>query len=104
MQVTLEWTSDEYTKQTGQILYIIERRYATGKHVLEEKFSHWKMIHQHTSLNKVEIKNINKPERWFQFRVVAVNENGTRGPSNPSKTVFSFESKWIMILNSINYL
>lgn len=31
------------------------------------------------------MKGIVKPERWYQFRVAAINENGTKGFSEPSQ-------------------
>lgn len=92
VQITVEWLSENSAKRSGQTLYIVEERHLTGKWFREEKLSRW-MTRQRTSQTAVEIQRIHKPGRWFQFRVTAVNENGTRGPSSPSRPIFSFKSK-----------
>lgn len=77
------------------IIYIVEERHHTGEHFVESRMGDWTPCLKSTKTN-AGIRNIIKPGRWYQFRVAAVNENGTRGFSEPSPTFIASISNYII--------
>ncbi|XP_018320031.1 anosmin-1 isoform X2 [Agrilus planipennis] len=72
----------------GIVLYLVEERHHIGKYLVENRMSHWTPCIR-TPKPKIVLKKILKPGRWYQFRVTAVNKNGTKGYSEPSRFVTS---------------
>ncbi|XP_077285374.1 anosmin-1-like [Arctopsyche grandis] len=81
LTVRIEWISPDQQKQP--VLYVIEERNHVGKNLGEALFGEWTPQYRSLKIN-VTLKNVVKPGRWYQFRVAAVNENGTKGFSKPS--------------------
>lgn len=80
------WMS-KFNVSVEPVLYILQRRWNHGIHPSEDEASSW-----HTVLMTMEERSVLKdirPHRWYQFRVSAVNSQGTRGFTTPSKHFFS---------------
>ncbi|XP_066503901.1 anosmin-1b isoform X1 [Hoplias malabaricus] len=80
------WMS-KFNVSIEPVLYILQRRWNFGIHPSEDDASPW-----HTVLMTMEERAVLKdvrPHRWYQFRVSAVNSQGTRGFTTPSKHFFS---------------
>ncbi|KAJ8956787.1 hypothetical protein NQ314_006663 [Rhamnusium bicolor] len=86
--VYIEWIKGESSyldEGGGTILYLIEERHHAGRHFIEKKLSEWTACSR-TIKNSQIIRHFVKPGRWYQFRVAAVNENGTKGYSEESSS------------------
>ncbi|XP_068081985.1 anosmin-1 [Anabrus simplex] len=83
--VQLEWDEpgDRGVENEPPLLYLLEERHHVGRHLTPERFGSWITRHRSTRTSAT-LKNILKPGRWYQFRVAAVNANGSRGFSEPS--------------------
>lgn len=90
---------------TTPILYVVETRAHIGAVFSEYKLSDWRYVEVQHEYDK-QFKDINRrdvirpvgsirlrPGRWYEFRIAAVNENGTRGYSNHTKAFQLKESK-----------
>ncbi|KAA0712516.1 Anosmin-1 [Triplophysa tibetana] len=80
------WMS-KFNVSVEPVLYILQKRWNHGIHPSEDEASSW-----HTVLMTMEERSVLKdirPHRWYQFRVSAVNSQGTRGFTTPSKHFFS---------------
>ncbi|XP_062868926.1 anosmin-1b isoform X2 [Trichomycterus rosablanca] len=85
-QLEVTWMS-KFNVSIEPVLYILQRRWNHGIHPSEDDASPW-----HTVLMTMEERAVLKdvrPHRWYQFRVSAVNSQGTRGFTTPSKHFFS---------------
>ncbi|XP_056640275.1 anosmin-1 [Diorhabda sublineata] len=81
--VHIEWSSLEPNMELGNILYLIEERHHTGDFFNSNNFSQWSPCSKSIKNNRL-LRHFVKPGKWYQFRVAAVNENGTRGYSDGS--------------------
>ncbi|KYB29099.1 anosmin-1 [Tribolium castaneum] len=81
--VHIEWNPGQPTP--GVVLYLLEERHHTGRNFFGEDLSDWSQCGQTNKTSHI-LRNFVKPARWYQFRVAAVNENGTKGFSNISPT------------------
>ncbi|XP_016131990.1 anosmin-1-like isoform X2 [Sinocyclocheilus grahami] len=82
----VRWMS-KFNVSVEPVLYVLLRRWNHGIHPSEDDASAW-----HTVLMTMEDRSVLKdirPHRWYQFRVSAVNSQGTRGFTTPSKHFFS---------------
>lgn len=89
LPITVCWSSQN-VPNSKNVKYIVEERHHIGKHFLDERLLDW-VVRKRTIRDRIIIRNLYKPGRWYQFRVTAVNENGTRGPSAPSEPFFAFD-------------
>lgn len=89
--ILIEWSSDE-EPPSGSVIYVIEERHHAGRNFIEEHLSEWTPCAR-TNASGYTLKNLVKPGRWYQFRVAAVNENGTKGFSKTSPTFGASSSK-----------
>lgn len=80
--VYLEWKAAAATPG-NTVLYAVEERHYTGRHFIESRMSDWAMCFRSPKPSHI-LRHFVKPGRWYQFRVAAVNENGTKGFSPPS--------------------
>uniref|UniRef100_A0AAY4BC44 Uncharacterized protein n=1 Tax=Denticeps clupeoides TaxID=299321 RepID=A0AAY4BC44_9TELE len=80
------WTS-KFNVSIEPVLYILQRRWNFGIHPSEDEASSWQTVLM-TMEDHAVLKDI-RPHRWYQFRVSAVNSQGTRGFTTPSKHFFS---------------
>jgi hypothetical protein len=89
--ILIQWSSDE-EPPSGSVIYVIEERHHAGRNFIEEHLSEWTPCAR-TNASGYTLKNLVKPGRWYQFRVAAVNENGTKGFSKTSPTFGASSSK-----------
>ncbi|KAJ7986211.1 hypothetical protein DPEC_G00337610 [Dallia pectoralis] len=82
----VSWMS-KFNVTIEPVLYILQRRWNHGIHPSEDDASLWQTVTM-TMEDRVLLKDIH-PHRWYQFRVSAVNSQGTRGFTSPSKHFFS---------------
>ncbi|KAL2090250.1 hypothetical protein ACEWY4_014938 [Coilia grayii] len=82
----VRWTS-KFNVSIEPVLYILQRRWNYGIHPSEDEASSWQTVLM-TIEERAVLKDI-RPHRWYQFRVSAVNSQGTRGFTTPSKHFFS---------------
>ncbi|CAG9818350.1 unnamed protein product [Phaedon cochleariae] len=78
--VIIDWSTNQPPQDT---LYLLEERHHTGKFFSEKNMSDWRFCFKLMKPRKA-LRHFVKPGRWYQFRVAAVNRNGTRGYSNSS--------------------
>ncbi|KAJ8980792.1 hypothetical protein NQ317_004794, partial [Molorchus minor] len=84
--IYIEWTPGiaSYPDEGGgTTLYLLEERHHAGRHFIESRLSEWTACSR-TMKPSQFLRHFVKPGRWYQFRVAAVNDNGTRGFSEPS--------------------
>lgn len=80
--IYLEWKAATVAPDTN-VLYAVEERHYTGRLFIESRMSEWAMCFRSPKPSHI-LRRFVKPGRWYQFRIAAVNENGTRGFSSPS--------------------
>ncbi|XP_031641363.1 anosmin-1b isoform X1 [Oncorhynchus kisutch] len=85
-QLEVRWVS-KFNVTIEPVLYILQRRWNHGIHPSEDDASPWHTVVM-TMEDRAVLKDI-RPHRWYQFRVSAVNSQGTRGFTTPSKHFFS---------------
>ncbi|KAJ4438029.1 hypothetical protein ANN_13968 [Periplaneta americana] len=79
--VIVEWAAPH---QASPVLYLMEERHHVGRHFTAARLGNWVPRHRSSRTN-VTLKNALRPGHWYQFRVAAINGNGTRGFSDPSE-------------------
>lgn len=78
--VIIEWKPGKIL--TGAtVLYLVEERHHAGRHLIESRMGEWTPCIRSA---KSIVRHLIKPGRWYQYRVAAVNENGTKGVSGRS--------------------
>ncbi|KAK7573833.1 hypothetical protein V9T40_011024 [Parthenolecanium corni] len=87
-KVLIRWTPVKTTNKDELVIYIIEECHHYGKLFLPARLTKWSEW-KRTSHTSAEYKNIGELGKWFQFRISAVNENGTLGPSVPSSPLYA---------------
>ncbi|XP_036410651.1 anosmin-1-like isoform X2 [Megalops cyprinoides] len=85
-QLEVMWTS-RFNVSIEPVLYILQRRWNLGVHPNEEEATPWETVLM-TMANRAVLRDV-RPHRWYQFRVSAVNSQGTRGFTTPSKHFLS---------------
>lgn len=72
------------TQDLSNVLYVMQERHHIGVRFKEEKMGDWSVgfVVEKPRLKK---KFVFVPGRWYQVRVAAVNQHGTRGFSPPSQ-------------------
>lgn len=66
-----------------RVLFVLEERHHLGPFYNEPLLGEWNPI-DNSRKKSINLKNFIKPGYWYQFRVAAVNSNGTRGFSTES--------------------
>ncbi|KOC61240.1 Anosmin-1 [Habropoda laboriosa] len=66
------------------VRYLVEERHLLGPRYLESRLSSWTVRHVSTK-SHATLRERLKTGHWYQFRVAAINENGCRGYSQPSR-------------------
>jgi hypothetical protein len=79
----------------GDVRYLVEERHLVGPRYLESRLGSWTMCHVSTKPHAT-LRGRLKTGHWYQFRVAAVNGNGSRGYSQPSRP-FKTKGEWIRI-------
>ncbi|XP_064186267.1 anosmin-1b [Anguilla rostrata] len=85
-QLEVTWMS-KFNVSIEPVLYVLQRRWNYGIHPSEDEASSWQTILM-TMEDRAVLKDV-RPHRWYQFRVSAVNSQGTRGFTTPSKHFYS---------------
>ncbi|XP_064418134.1 anosmin-1b [Latimeria chalumnae] len=78
----VSWIS-KFNVSVEPVFYILQRRWNHGIHPSEDESTEWQSIAM-TTEDHVRLKDT-RPNRWYQFRVAAINVHGTRGFTTPSK-------------------
>ncbi|XP_026471900.1 anosmin-1 [Ctenocephalides felis] len=85
--ITIWWNTDA-THQ--KIIYVLQERHHIGSKFIKNRLGEWQTRKRtKRTLLTFTRDSIMKPGRWYQFRVAAFNENGTKGfssPTSPFKT------------------
>ncbi|EZA61765.1 Anosmin-1 [Ooceraea biroi] len=68
----------------GDVRYLVEERHLVGPRYLESRLGSWTVCHVSTKPHAT-LRGRLKTGHWYQFRVAAVNANGSRGYSQPSR-------------------
>lgn len=66
------------------VRYLVEERHLVGPRYLESRLSPWAVCHVSTKPHAT-LRSRLKSGHWYQFRVAAVNGNGSRGYSQISR-------------------
>ncbi|KAJ8374364.1 hypothetical protein SKAU_G00049440 [Synaphobranchus kaupii] len=85
-QLEVTWMS-KFNVSIEPVLYVLQRRWNYGIHPSEDEASSWQTILM-TMEDRAMVKDV-RLHRWYQFRVSAVNNQGTRGFTTPSKHFYS---------------
>lgn len=75
---------NESTSGNKDIRYLVEERHLLGPRYLESRLSPWTIRHISTK-SHATIRERLKTGHWYQFRVAAINANGSRGYSESSR-------------------
>ncbi|KAG7187574.1 hypothetical protein KM043_016644 [Ampulex compressa] len=87
--VLLTWRNGIKGRANDSILfddvrYLIEERHLLGPRYLESRLSSWAVRHVSTKPHAT-LRGRLKTGHWYQFRVAAINGNGSKGYSQPSR-------------------
>ncbi|RVE73526.1 hypothetical protein OJAV_G00032240 [Oryzias javanicus] len=84
--VKVGWVS-KFNVSMEPVVYILESRWNIGIHPSEDHASPWSAVAM--TLSEDILLTDLRPQRWYQFRVAAVNSQGSRGFTTPSKHYIS---------------
>lgn len=87
--VFLTWRNSQssgnnVSANNGDVRYLVEERHLIGPRYMESRLSSWTVCHVSTK-PQATLRDRLKTGHWYQFRVAAVNGNGSRGYSQPSR-------------------
>nr|XP_057908414.1 anosmin-1-like [Doryrhamphus excisus] len=85
-QLEVLWTS-RFNISAEPVVYILQKRWNFGIQPSEDAATPWHTVTQ-TTEQRARLHDI-RPGRWYQFRVAAVNSQGTRGFTTPSRHIHS---------------
>uniref|UniRef100_H3DL85 Anosmin 1b n=1 Tax=Tetraodon nigroviridis TaxID=99883 RepID=H3DL85_TETNG len=80
------WVS-KFNISMEPVVYILQSRWNIGIHPSEDHASPWTTVAMVLS-EDVVLSDL-RPQRWYQFRVAAINSHGSRGFTTPSKHYMS---------------
>ncbi|XP_033213926.1 anosmin-1 [Belonocnema kinseyi] len=72
----------------NRVSYVIEERYVLGPWYLEHRLTSWALRNVSTKPHAT-LEGRFKRGHWYQFRVAAINEHGSRGYSQPSRPLMT---------------
>ena len=81
--VKLKWSPPEHDGHNPITSYLVEQ--------LQNGFEDWRPIVQQLKTT-FTVKTLD-PNTWYQFRIIACNEQGSSEPSPPSEKVYTIKSK-----------
>ncbi|KAM3876332.1 anosmin-1b [Diretmus argenteus] len=85
-RVKVTWVS-KFNVSVEPVMYMLQSRWNVGIHPSEDHASPWTTVamtfSEHVVLSEL------RPQRWYQFRVAAINSQGSRGFTTPSKHYIS---------------
>ncbi|XP_076617934.1 anosmin-1b isoform X1 [Chaetodon auriga] len=80
------WVS-KFNVSVEPIVYMLQSRWNIGIHPSEDHASPWTTVAM--TLSEDVVLSDLRPQRWYQFRVAAINSHGSRGFTTPSKHYIS---------------
>ncbi|XP_035508718.1 anosmin-1b [Morone saxatilis] len=80
------WVS-KFNVSVEPIVYMLQSRWNNGIHPSEDHATLWATVAM-TLSEEVVLSDL-RPQRWYQFRVAAINSHGSRGFTTPSKHYIS---------------
>ncbi|XP_072290347.1 anosmin-1a [Eucyclogobius newberryi] len=84
-EMEVRWSS-RFNVSADPVVYVLQWRWNYGIQPSEDSATPWEEVAQSTTpLLLTQLR----PGRWYQFRVAAVNSQGTRGFTSPSRHVHS---------------
>ncbi|KAM9762037.1 anosmin-1b [Menidia menidia] len=84
--VKVAWVS-KFNVSMEPVIYMLQSRWNIGIHPSEDHASPWATVAM-TLTEDVVLSDL-RPQRWYQFRVAAINSHGSRGFTTPSKHYIS---------------
>ncbi|XP_069009297.1 anosmin-1b isoform X2 [Embiotoca jacksoni] len=84
--VKLVWVS-KFNVSVEPVVYMLQSRWNIGIHPSEDHASPWSTVAM--TLSEDVVLSDLRPQRWYQFRVAAINSHGSRGFTTPSKHYIS---------------
>ncbi|XP_058495461.1 anosmin-1b isoform X2 [Solea solea] len=84
--VKVVWVS-KFNVSVEPIIYMLQSRWNVGIHPSEDHATPWTTAAM-TLSEEVVLTDL-RPQRWYQFRVAAINSHGSRGFTTPSKHYIS---------------
>ncbi|XP_038571290.1 anosmin-1b [Micropterus salmoides] len=84
--VKMVWVS-KFNVSVEPIVYMLQSRWNVGIHPSEDHASPWTTVAM--TLSEDVVLSDLRPQRWYQFRVAAINSHGSRGFTTPSKHYIS---------------
>uniref|UniRef100_A0A667YCL0 Anosmin 1b n=1 Tax=Myripristis murdjan TaxID=586833 RepID=A0A667YCL0_9TELE len=85
-RVKVAWVS-KFNVSVEPVVYMLQSRWNIGIHPSEDHASPWATVAM-TLAEHVVLSEL-RPQRWYQFRVAAINSQGSRGFTTPSKHYIS---------------
>ncbi|XP_070688713.1 anosmin-1b [Pempheris klunzingeri] len=84
--VKVVWVS-KFNVSVEPVVYMLQSRWNVGIHPSEDHASPWTTVAM--TLSEDVVLSDLRPQRWYQFRVAAINSHGSRGFTTPSKHYIS---------------
>ncbi|XP_019953871.2 anosmin-1b isoform X1 [Paralichthys olivaceus] len=84
--VRVVWVS-KFNVSVEPVIYILQSRWNIGIHPSEDHATPWTTAAM--TLSEDVVLSDLRPQRWYQFRVAAINSHGSRGFTTPSKHYIS---------------
>ncbi|XP_010788871.1 anosmin-1-like [Notothenia coriiceps] len=81
-RVRLVWVS-KFNVSIEPVVYVLQSRWNAGIHPSEDHASPWTTVAM--TLSEDAILTDLRSQRWYQFKVAAINSHGSRGFTTPSK-------------------
>ncbi|XP_037530449.1 anosmin-1b [Nematolebias whitei] len=85
-RVKVAWVS-KFNVSMEPVIYMLQSRWNIGIHPSEDQASPWATVAM--TLSEDVLLSDLRPQRWYQFRVAAINSHGSRGFTTPSKHYIS---------------
>ncbi|XP_013862836.1 anosmin-1b [Austrofundulus limnaeus] len=85
-RVKVAWVS-KFNVSMEPVIYMLQTRWNVGIHPSEDQASPWATVAM--TLSEDVVLSDLRPQRWYQFRVAAINSHGSRGFTTPSKHFIS---------------
>uniref|UniRef100_A0A665VQ58 Anosmin-1-like n=1 Tax=Echeneis naucrates TaxID=173247 RepID=A0A665VQ58_ECHNA len=84
--VKVLWVS-KFNVSVEPVIYMLQSRWNVGIHPSEDHATPWTTVAM--TLSEDAVLPDLRPQRWYQFRVAAINSHGSRGFTTPSKHYIS---------------
>nr|XP_057929991.1 anosmin-1b isoform X1 [Doryrhamphus excisus] len=85
-RVKVVWVS-KFNVSVEPVVYMLQSRWNTGIHPSEDHASPWTTVAM--TLSEDALLSDLRPQRWYQFRVAAINSQGSRGFTTPGRHYIS---------------